>query len=69
VVGVDIFDRSPVTIADVDLVVSVIPDSPEEDLYFALKQAGRRVFRAGDCVAPRSMSQAILEGYRVGREV
>ena len=30
---------------------------------------GQRVFRAGDCVAPRYMSQAILEGYRAGREV
>ncbi len=28
-----------------------------------------RVFRAGDCVAPRYMSHAILEGYRAGREV
>ncbi len=67
--GVDYFDRRPVRIDDVDLVVPVVHDVPDEDLYFALKQAGHRVFRAGDCVAPRYMSHAILEGYRAGREV
>ena len=69
VTGFDHFDRSPVRITDVDLVVSVVHEMPEEDLYFALKESGMRVFRAGDCVAPRTMSQAILEGYRAGREV
>jgi 2,4-dienoyl-CoA reductase (NADPH2) len=67
--GVDIFDRQPVHIDDVDLVIPVAHEIPDEDLYFALKEAGVRVFRAGDCVAPRYMSQAILEGYRAGREV
>jgi hypothetical protein len=38
-------------------------------LYFALKESGIRVLRAGDCVAPRYLSHAILEGYRAGREV
>ena len=69
VIGVDYFDRRPVRIDDVDLVVPVVHEVPDEDLYFALKQAGVRVFRAGDCLAPRYMSQAILEGYRAGREV
>lgn len=67
--GFDCFDRQPIEIDDVDLVVTVTPEVPEEDLYFALKEAGHRVFRAGDCVGPRYMSQAILEGYRAGREV
>jgi mycofactocin system FadH/OYE family oxidoreductase 2 len=69
VVGVDHFDRQPQQIEDVDLVVDVTHELPNESLYFALKRAGQRVFRAGDCVAPRYMQQAILEGYRVGREV
>lgn len=69
VIGVDRFDRRQGEITDVDLVVTVTPEFPNETLYFALKHAGQRVFRAGDCVAPRYMSQAILEGYRVGREV
>jgi mycofactocin system FadH/OYE family oxidoreductase 2 len=64
--GLDRFDRTPMQIPDVDLVVSVVHEVPDEDLYFALKESGERVFRVGDCVAPRSMSQAILEGYRAG---
>lgn len=67
--GVDHFDRTPVSIEECDLIVGVTHETPDEALYFALKHAGQRVYRAGDCVAPRSMSQAILEGYRVGRTV
>lgn len=69
VVGIDVFARTPVHIDDVDLVVDVVHEVPDEDLYFALKEAGQRVFRVGDCVAPRAIGQAILEGYRAGREV
>jgi hypothetical protein len=69
VLGFDRFDRRPMQITDVDLVVSIVHEVPDEDLYFALKESGERVFRIGDCVAPRSMSQAILEGYRAGLEV
>ena len=67
--GVDHFDRKPMQIADVDLVVDVAYEAPDEELFFNLKNAGWRVFRAGDCVAPRTIGHAILEGYRVGREV
>lgn len=67
--GVDHFDRTPISIEGLDLIVEVTYETPDETLYVALKQAGQRVYRAGDCVAPRSMSQAILEGYRVGRTV
>jgi pyruvate/2-oxoglutarate dehydrogenase complex dihydrolipoamide dehydrogenase (E3) component len=69
VLGFDHFDRAEIRIEHVDLVVDVAHNRPNEDLYFALKKAGFRVFRAGDCVATRYLSQAILEGYRVGREV
>jgi len=67
--GVDYFDRQPIHFDEVDLVVPVVHEVPDEDLYLALRHAGLRVFRAGDCVAPRYMSQAILEGYRAGRGV
>jgi mycofactocin system FadH/OYE family oxidoreductase 2 len=69
VTGVDPFGRTPIEIEDVDLVVDVVHEVPDEDLYFALKHAGQRVFRVGDCVAPRAIGHAILEGYRAGREV
>ena len=68
VIGVDRFDRREIRLDEVDLVVDVTPEVPDETLYFALKASGLRVIRAGDCVAPRSLAQAILEGYRAGRE-
>jgi mycofactocin system FadH/OYE family oxidoreductase 2 len=68
VIARDHFDRREVRVEDVDLVVNVSHEHPNEGLYFALRQAGQRVFRAGDCVAPRYLSHAILEGHRVGRE-
>jgi len=66
---VDIFDRTPIRIDKIDLLVYITAEVPDEALYFALKADGRQLYRVGDCVAPRSMSQAILEGYRAGREV
>ncbi len=69
VIGADHFDGRELRIEDIDLVVDVSPETPDESLYFALKENGLRVLRAGDCVAPRYLSHAILEGYRAGREV
>jgi len=69
VYGEDRWSRAPVQIDDVDLVVDITYETPDEALYFALKSRGVRVLRAGDCTAPRTISQAILEGHRAGREV
>jgi mycofactocin system FadH/OYE family oxidoreductase 2 len=69
VIGVDPFGGGELRIEDLDLMVDVSPETPDESLYFALKENGLRVLRAGDCVAPRYLSHAILEGYRAGREV
>ena len=69
VIGVDHFDYREIRLDGIDLVVDVSPEVPDETLYFALKAHGLRVFRAGDCVAPRYLGHAILEGYRAGREV
>ncbi len=68
-IGVDPFDHREIRLDDLDLVVDVSPELPDETLYLALKESGPRLFRAGDCVAPRYLSHAILEGYRAGREV
>ncbi|MBL8258365.1 MAG: FAD-dependent oxidoreductase [Candidatus Competibacteraceae bacterium] len=68
VLGADHFDRQEIRLDGIDLVVDVSPEVPDETLYFALKASGLRVIRAGDCVAPRYLAQAILEGYRAGRE-
>jgi hypothetical protein len=72
---VDRFSREEERIEQVDLIVDVTYDRPDETLYFTLKEAGfgaegmPALYRAGDCVAPRRISQAVLEGYRAGRAV
>jgi mycofactocin system FadH/OYE family oxidoreductase 2 len=65
----EVHSRAEVVIDEVDLFVCVSHERPDERLYLALKAAGLSVLRAGDCVAPRKLSQAILEGQRAGRAV
>lgn len=66
---VERYSREELRLDEVDLVVCVNHEAPDEELYLALGRAGQRVIRAGDCVAPRRLSQAILEGHRAGRAV
>jgi len=49
-----------------DAVVLGVYDQPSQDLYYALKGRVPRLFRAGDCVAPRRIEQAIQEGRQIG---
>jgi mycofactocin system FadH/OYE family oxidoreductase 2 len=51
---------------EVDWVVSAAPWQASDGLYFALKQEGMDVRRAGDCVAPRRAHAAVVEGSRAG---
>jgi hypothetical protein len=51
---------------EVDWVVTAAPWQASDGLYFALKQEGVDVRRAGDCVAPRRAHAAVVEGSRVG---
>jgi mycofactocin system FadH/OYE family oxidoreductase 2 len=52
-----------------DAVVLGTYDHPAQELYTALKERVSHLFRIGDCVAPRRIEQAILEGRRVGQRV
>jgi hypothetical protein len=49
--------------------VLALPSLPESDLYDALRaRPGRWVLhRVGDCLAPRRVDSAILEGQRIAR--
>jgi hypothetical protein len=38
----------------------------DDDLYHQLKDQVKEVFRTGDCVAPRGIDMAIIEGRQVG---
>jgi mycofactocin system FadH/OYE family oxidoreductase 2 len=52
-----------------DTVVLGTYERPEQTLYDALKGRVARLFRIGDCVAPRRIEQAIREGRQVGEQV
>jgi mycofactocin system FadH/OYE family oxidoreductase 2 len=49
-----------------DVVVLGTYDSPNQDLYYALKGRVPRLYRAGDCISPRRIEHAISEGRQVG---
>jgi mycofactocin system FadH/OYE family oxidoreductase 2 len=48
-----------------DWIVLAVPNRPDEGLYFSLKEAGFKIHRIGDCVAPRRAHAAVIEGHRV----
>jgi mycofactocin system FadH/OYE family oxidoreductase 2 len=52
-----------------DAVVLGTYDRPSQELYVALKGRIPHLFRVGDCVAPRRIEQAILEGRQAGKQV
>jgi hypothetical protein len=41
----------------------------EDSLYKALKGRVKELYRIGDCVAPRKIDMAILEGDKAGRMI
>ena len=51
-----------------DVVVLGVYEQPAQELYYALKGQVARLFRAGDCVAPRRIEQAIAEGRQIGEQ-
>jgi mycofactocin system FadH/OYE family oxidoreductase 2 len=53
----------------IDVVLLGTYEQPEQGLYYALKGRVPRLLRAGDCVAPRRIEQAILEGRRIGEQL
>ena len=57
------------TFADNDAVVYAMGNTVEDSLYKSLKGRARGLYRVGDCVAPRKIDMAILEGDKVGRQI
>jgi thioredoxin reductase len=50
-------------------IVPVIPNRPNDALYHNLKTTIKELYRIGDCVAPRKIDMAILEGNKVGKMI
>ncbi len=67
VVVANVFTRAERRIEGVDTVVLAMGSRSTDGLYRALKGQVGALHAIGDCVAPRGIHQAILEGTRVAR--
>ena len=66
VLGRDIYTHEPLLFEDYETVILDMGNLPVDDLYFKLKGKVKELYRVGDCVAPRGIDMAVLEGRTVG---
>ncbi len=62
----DIYTDRRIRFDKYDTVVLDAGNESQDDLYHQLKGRVKELYRAGDCVAPRGIDMAILEGRNVG---
>jgi NADPH-dependent 2,4-dienoyl-CoA reductase/sulfur reductase-like enzyme len=62
----DIYTDAATVLTDYDTVVLDVGNTVEDRLYHQLKGKVAEVYRGGDCVAPRGIDMAIIEGRKVG---
>ncbi len=67
--GLNFYSNEWQTFSDYDSVVYALGNRAEDGLYKALKGRVKELYRIGDCVAPRKIDMAILEGENVGRMI
>ena len=67
--GLNFYSNEWHTFSDYDSVVYAMGNRVEDGLYKALKGRVKELYRIGDCVAPRKIDMAILEGDKVGRMI
>lgn len=67
--GFNVYSNEWAVIGPFDTVVTAMGNDADEVLYFGLKGSVSELHRAGDCVAPRRVDMAILEGYAAGKRV
>ncbi|MBI2322479.1 MAG: FAD-dependent oxidoreductase [Chloroflexi bacterium] len=66
-VGHDVYSERPWRVEPLDTVVLAMGCAPEDGLYAALRARGKPAYAAGDCVAPRGITEAVYEGHKVAR--
>jgi hypothetical protein len=69
VMGKDLYTHAPLVFEGYDTIILDMGNVPVDDLYFQLKGKVKELYRAGDCVSPRGIDMAVLEGRRVGEGV
>jgi mycofactocin system FadH/OYE family oxidoreductase 2 len=67
--GLNFYTNEWRTFSDYDSVVYAMGSRVEDGLYQVLKGRVKELYRVGDCVAPRKIDMAILEGDRVARMI
>jgi mycofactocin system FadH/OYE family oxidoreductase 2 len=67
--GLNYYNNEWHTFSDFDSVVYAMGSRVEDALYKALKGKVKELYRIGDCVAPRKIDMAILEGDKVARQI
>jgi mycofactocin system FadH/OYE family oxidoreductase 2 len=65
--GLNYYNNEWHTFNDFDTVVYAMGSRAEDTLYQALRGKIKELYRIGDCVAPRKIDMAILEGDKVAR--
>jgi pyruvate/2-oxoglutarate dehydrogenase complex dihydrolipoamide dehydrogenase (E3) component len=53
----------------VGTVVYAVGAEPNEELYDELVSSGLKVIKIGDCVQPRTILEAVQEGFQAGRSI
>jgi NADPH-dependent 2,4-dienoyl-CoA reductase/sulfur reductase-like enzyme len=67
--GLNFYNNEWHTFKGYDSVVYALGNRAEDGLYKALKGKVKELYRIGDCVAPRKIDMAILEGENIGRTI
>ena len=65
----DIYTNEPILFEGYDTIVLDMGNMVDDLLYHQLKGEIKELFRAGDCVAPRGIDMAVLEGRRLGERL
>ena len=65
--GLNVYSNEMVDFEGYDTVVLAVGNRAEDELYFSLKGKVKEIYRIGDCVSPRKVDMAILEGHKIGR--
>jgi mycofactocin system FadH/OYE family oxidoreductase 2 len=69
VIGRDIYTNKEIRLEGFDTIVLAMGRVANDELYKELKGRVKELYRAGDCVAPRSIELAIREGRKTGEMV
>jgi hypothetical protein len=67
--GFNVYSNEWYTIKGYDSIVLAMGNRTEDGLYFALKGKVKELYRVGDCVSPRKIDMAVLEGDKVARAI